>query len=77
VLFYVYAEPVQWPDGRAIAEPDLKTHGVEIAQFAAAVKGDEVRFVSASYGELLTTWLEAQDESVRAHAVALIARFSP
>ncbi|HVX99287.1 MAG TPA: hypothetical protein VHA55_05800 [Pseudorhodoplanes sp.] len=76
VLFYVYAEPATWPDGKAIVATDLQIHRAEIARFAAAVAGDEVRFASASYRELLATWLEAQDQDVRAHAAALAARFN-
>jgi hypothetical protein len=77
VLLYVYAEPATWPDRKAIAVTDLQIHRAEIARFAAAVAGDEVRFASASYTELLATWLEAQDQGVRAHAAALAERFNP
>lgn len=77
LLLYVYAEPAAWPDGRPIAQSDLQAHRAEIVRFAAAVQGDEVRFVSASYRRLLAAWLEVQDEGLRAHALALIARFDP
>lgn len=76
VLFYVYAEPVSWPDGRAIAANDLQAHRAEINRFAAGVAGDEVRFVPTSYKTLLDTWLNDRNESVRAHALALVERFS-
>jgi hypothetical protein len=77
VLFYVYAEPAAWPDGRSIPEVDIRTHRAEIARFGAMVEGDEVRFLSAPYRILLATWHKAQDESIRDHASALIARFRP
>jgi hypothetical protein len=75
ILLYLYAEPRSWPDGRIIDHADLEEHRAEIARFAAAVDGDEVGFRSASYGELLATWLGSHDDTIRAHALALADRF--
>ena len=44
VLLYVYAEPLHWPDGRQVPAGDFKRHRDEIADFAAAISGDEVAF---------------------------------
>ena len=52
-------------------------HRKEIERFAAAVAGDEVVFVSCPYKRLLKAWTDSEDRSVRAHANAVVARFSP
>lgn len=77
VLYYLHAEPKSWPDGRPIREVDIEAHRTEIALFAAAVSGDEVAFVSASYRDLLGAWRSSQNESICAHAAAVMARFAP
>ncbi|MFN3348900.1 hypothetical protein [Pseudorhodoplanes sp.] len=77
VLFYLYAEPKSWPDGRPIYEADIVAHRAEIALFAAAVSGDEVAFASASYRDLLGAWSASQNESIRTHAAAVMTRFTP
>jgi hypothetical protein len=75
VLFYVYAEPRSWPDGRSIARSHALDHRREILQFAELVAGDEVAFLSCSYRELLEEWSASQEPIVRSHAEALLAKF--
>ena len=54
VLFYLYAEPQSWPtSGKPIRGEGRAGHREEIADFAGAVEGDEVGFVSCSYSALL------------------------
>ena len=78
VLFYVHAEPEQWPaNGNPVDESAKARHREEIEQFEAAVTGDEVRFVSCTYRRLLHAWTHHQDGSIRSHAEAVAARFSP
>lgn len=77
ILFYVYAEPDSWYDGRPIAQRDRERHAEEIRQFAAAVAGNEVRFVACSYRQLLDAWSNCGDDCIRTHAAAVARRFSP
>ena len=78
VLVYLYAEPETWPrDGKPVGEDIKARHRREIADFARTVEGDEVKFVSCSYRELLTAWQEGGTPEIRAHAEAVIRRFAP
>lgn len=72
VLLYLYAEPEQ--RGSVVISPEaLQRHRAEIADFATAVAGADVRFAACSWREWLVGWTEA----VHHHADALIARFEP
>ena len=75
VLLYVYAEPRNWPDGKAVPARQLKIHREEIAAFARIVAGDEVEFHSASYAQVLATWTASGDSDVRSHAAAVHTRY--
>ena len=78
ILFYVYAEPDFWPkSGKAVDERAKARHREGIERFAAAAIGDEVAFVSCSWRKLLETWAGHEDERIRTHAHAVVARFSP
>ena len=78
VLVYLYAEPEYWPrNGEPVSEDDKAQHRREIQDFVKRVEGDEVKFVSCSYRELLTAWQEIGTPKVRAHAEAVIERFAP
>ncbi len=78
VLFYVCAEPEAWPEsGEPVDERARKRHREEIGRFAAAVTGDEVRFVACSWRRLLEIWASHEDGRIRAHANAVTERFSP
>lgn len=76
ILFYVYAEPEHWPDGRPVDEAGKIRHREEVEHFAAAVDGDEVVFVSCPYRRLLKDWTGCEDHRIRAHGDAVAARFS-
>ena len=76
VLFYLYAEPENWPgDKRPVPLEYRLQHRAEVAAFTDMVGGDEVSFRSCSYTELLATWAAQPDQLVRAHAVAVLNRF--
>lgn len=78
ILFYLYAEPEVWPaNGAAVDERAKARHRNEIQTFGAAVVGDEVSFVPCPWRRLLDAWANQPDGRVRAHAQAVIARFSP
>ncbi len=78
VLFYLYAEPDTWPrSGKPIDDDAKANHSEEIAHFAASIEGDEVRFVTCSYRELLKTWRKDEGPEIREHAKAIVRRFSP
>jgi hypothetical protein len=75
VLFYLYAEPAHWPDGRSISLDDRIQHRAELEAFSDMVAGDEVSFRSCSYNELLTAWLSQSNLLIAAHAAAVTGRF--
>lgn len=75
-LVYLYAEPGSWPDGTPVDAKTKADHRREIANFSRRVEGDEVRFTSMTYRELLETWLRADDAGVRSHASAVKEAFS-
>jgi len=75
VLFYLFAEPARWPDGRAVSADAIAAHRAEVARFAAAVSGSEISFRWASYVELLDAWRLSGNEGVRKHADAVEQRF--
>ncbi|MCK9994185.1 MAG: hypothetical protein Dbin4_02705 [Alphaproteobacteria bacterium] len=51
-------------------------HRNEIARFAGATAGDEVKFHFASYREWLGTW-RGLDSNIAAHGQAIIEMFAP
>lgn len=71
VLVYLYAEPVTWPDGRAVDADVKKAHRAEIETFAERVNDDEVVFRSCTYTELLDTWALSDWADLRRHAFAV------
>ena len=78
LLVYLYAEPDHWPvTDKPVGQVDILAHRKEIAHFAEQVAGDEVRFLSCSYRELLAWWARNSKPDVRAHANTVIQRFSP
>ena len=72
VLLYLLAEPAH-RGGTAIPPEALARHRAEIAAFAGAVAGAEVRFASCSWREWLAVWPGA----TRTHAAALASHFWP
>ena len=77
ILFYLYAEPERWPDGKPVDETAKVRHRDEIETFRATVADDEVVFLSCPYRRLLSVWKEHGDDRIRAHAEAVMHRFSP
>ncbi|MEG3155143.1 hypothetical protein [Sphingomonas sp. RB1R13] len=57
ILSYLFAEPATRGDVVIPSDAHVR-HRDEIARFAAAVAGDEVEFVAASYREWLNHWPE-------------------
>ena len=82
VLLYLYAEPQVFPSrdgtrpGRLIAEAERRDHAAEVARFAEAVKGAEVRFMACTYDRLLGCWAGSDSALARDHAAGMRARFS-
>jgi hypothetical protein len=74
-LFYLYAEPQAYPDGRLVSQEDVAAHRLELGDFTAAVATTvaEVHFCSCSYADLLATWSAQPD--LRDHAGAIAGRF--
>ena len=78
VLFYLYAEPGNWPrNGKPVDDESKALHRQEITHFAQSVDGDEVRFVAYSYRDLLATWERNENPEIREHARAVVRRFAP
>jgi hypothetical protein len=76
VLVYLFAEPDSWPDGRAVPGEHLETHRREIADFGNRVAGDQVQFVSFSYGEMLNAWRNSRNVAAKSHADAVAEAFA-
>jgi hypothetical protein len=76
VLFYLYAEPEHWPDGRSVSLDAQVQHLDELKEFSEIVAGDEVSFRFCSYSELLAAWSSQSDLLIAAHASAVAGRFS-
>lgn len=72
VLLYLYAEPAQ-RGATLISAATHARHREEIADFATAVSGAEVRVAACSWRE----WLAGWTGEAKAHADALLARFLP
>ena len=72
VLLYLYAEPT-YRGGIMIPAETLALHRAEIAIFAAAIEGAEVRFAACSWRDWLAEWAD----DTRIHADALANRFQP
>ncbi|MBF0273053.1 MAG: hypothetical protein HQL98_13470 [Magnetococcales bacterium] len=76
VLYYLYAEPMMWPDQRPIDVRMVEEHRQEVALFSQAVRNDEVVFVACSYREVLEGWKQSQTEPLQQHAKAVADTFS-
>lgn len=71
VLYYLYAEPDSWPDGRRVDPERKATHLDEIGEFSNEVGSDEVQFAACSYRELLASWEMSEDLPLKSHARAV------
>lgn len=75
VLVYLFAEPATWANGKLVDPVALARHQAEIADFARAVKGDDVTFVPLRWVDLLQQWSGIGDLAV--HSSRLTGRFGP
>lgn len=75
VLVYLHASPAIWASGKPVSPDAIARHAAEIADFARAVKGDDVSFVALHWADLLADWAKAP--ALSAHAAAITARFGP
>lgn len=74
VLYDIFAEPAS-RQGKAIPDSEHARHRQEVADFASAVDGDDVRFQAGSYREWISTW--PHDDEIQAHGRAILATFAP
>lgn len=75
VLVYLHAAPATWANGKPVSRDAIARHQAEIADFARAVKGDDVSFIALRWADLLADW--SKIPAVAAHAAAISARFGP
>lgn len=75
VLVYLHAAPATWANGKPVSPEAIARHQAEIADFARAVKGDDVAFVPLRWADLLADW--AKMPAMADHAAAITARFGP
>jgi hypothetical protein len=75
VLVYLHAAPAAWASGKPVSAEAIARHQAEIADFARAVQGDAVTFVSLRWSDLLADWKKVP--ALNAHASAISARFGP
>ena len=69
MLVYLHAAPAQWASGKPVDPASISRHQSEIADFARAVKGDDVTFVALRWSDLLAEW--SKEPALFAHATAL------
>jgi hypothetical protein len=75
VLVYLFAEPEAWPEGAPINREAAARHRQELSFFSAAVRDDEVQFVSMTYQDLFASWLTEGASAVQEHAQAVPEHF--
>ena len=75
VLVYLHAAPATWANGKPVSPEGIARHKAEIADFARAVKGDDVTFIALRWSDLLADW--ARFPALAAHAAAIQSRFGP
>ena len=73
VLVYLHAAPAHWASGKPVDPKAITRHQAEIADFARAVKGDDVTFVPLRWSDLLAQW--AKQPALAAHAAAVTGWF--
>jgi len=73
VLVYLHAAPAQWASGKPVDPAAISRHKSEIADFARAVKGDDVTFIALRWSDLLAEW--SKKPALFAHATALTGWF--
>jgi hypothetical protein len=76
-LFYLYAEPSTWPDGRQVDPAKIEQHRRELLDFSNAFEGDEVTFASLPYQELLNNFAAAGSDEMAGHAASIGEIFAP
>lgn len=74
VLYYLFADPAHWPDGRPVPAAARALHAEHLAVFAREVAGAHVEFAWATYPQVLAAWTEASP-SLAAHARAVRERY--
>lgn len=77
VLIYLYAEPQNWPDGRAIEEEPRQQHRDEMEAFGREVAGAQTRLATCSYRELLAAFMSSPDLVVAEHGARIQKDFKP
>lgn len=75
VLVYLHAAPATWANGKPVSPEAIARHDAEIADFARAVKGDDVTFIAVRWADLLADW--SRTPVLAGHAAAITARFGP
>ncbi|MFN5997369.1 MAG: hypothetical protein ACK47C_15500 [Paracoccaceae bacterium] len=75
VLVYLHAAPATWANGKPVSPDAITRHQAEITDFARAVKGDDVSFVSLRWADLLADWEKVP--GLADHVAAIRARFGP
>ncbi|MCY4317265.1 MAG: hypothetical protein OXC66_14250 [Roseovarius sp.] len=75
ILFYLYAEPDNWPDGKPVAKDKKNQHRKEIAAFGKIVFDDEVRFIPCSWQRLLKDWENAPNADISEHAKRVLSKY--
>lgn len=73
VLIYLHASPDSWANGKALDPDSIARHYAEIADFARAVKGDDVVFMALHWADLLDQW--AKKPEIAPHVKELRQRF--
>jgi hypothetical protein len=74
VLYYLFADPDHWPDGRPVPPAARALHAEHLAVFAHQVAGAHVEFAWSTYPQVLASWA-GTSPSLTAHVEAVRERF--
>ena len=72
-MVYLHAAPASWASGKPVDPKAVALHRTEVADFARAVKGDDVTFVPLRWADLLAEW--SRQPALAAHAAAVTGWF--
>lgn len=73
ILYYLYADPAVWPDGSPVSTKLRNQHQADVRRFSEMVADCEVRFIAATYRDVLQSWRRSRNDDLVAHAEAVSA----
>jgi hypothetical protein len=75
LLLYVYAQPNSWPDGTPIPEEYHSGHAGETKSFASETSGSEVKFLTYTFGQLISQMRSSTVHKMQKHADMIVSKY--